>query len=104
MIDYEIPLTDIDTFFDFSIEISGKTYIIEMFWNVENEFWSISLFTSEKLPIFLGRKLVLNYDLFSFCSNPLLPPGTLKAVDQSKTFKDCGFEDLGNRVILIYSI
>jgi hypothetical protein len=101
---YEIPIENIEPSFDLSIDILEKEYILEFSWNNEGEFWNISMFTSDKTPIFLGRKLVLNYDLFSYCSNPLLPQGKLRAVDESNTLKECDFDDLGNRVKLIYEL
>lgn len=103
MAEYQIEIDSDDPFFDLSVELSGKLYIIEISWNVENEFWTISLFTSDKEPIFLGRKIVINYNLFSYCSHPLLPPGRLFALDTSFTNTECGESDLGNRVILVYT-
>lgn len=99
---FEIPLENVTPFFDFSLEILGKEYIIECIWNSENEFWSLSLFTFDKTPVFLSRKIVINYNLFSNCSHPLLPIGQLIAVDTSNTNKECSLDDLGNRVKLRY--
>ena len=104
MNDYEIPIETVDPFFDFSIELSGKEYIIEIIWNNEEDFWTISLFTSDKTPIFLKRKIVANYDLFSFCSNPLLPDGQLLAIDTQNILTPIAYEDLGNRISLVYRI
>lgn len=103
MTNYEIPLSDIDSFFDLRVDILNTEYILEFIYNNQGEFWSISMYTADKTPIFLGRKVVLNYDLFSYCSNPLLPIGSLRAIDESNTLKECGFDDLGNRVKIIYT-
>lgn len=103
MINYEIPIESIEPFFDLRIDILNIEYILEFSWNNEGNFWTISMFTSDKTPIFLGRKLILNYDIFSYCSNPLLPTGSLRAIDESNTLKECDFDDLGNRIKLIYS-
>lgn len=98
----EISLKSISPLFDFYVDFDGKEYIIEIAWNVENSFWTISLYTSEKSTIFEGRKIVLNYNLFEYCSHPLLPTGKLRAVDTSGTYKDCTYDDLGDRVKLVY--
>lgn len=103
MTNYEIPITNIDSYFDLRVDILNIEYIFEFAWNNQGEFWSISMYTADKTPIFLGRKVVLNYDLFSYCSNPLLPSGSLRAIDESKTLVECGFDDLGNRVKIIYT-
>lgn len=103
MSDFEIPIENIEPSFTLSIEISEKEYIIELSFNSENDFWTISLFTAGKIPIFQSKKIVLNYNLFSFCSHPLLPSGSLRAIDTSNTLRECQYEDLGNRVKLIYS-
>lgn len=103
MINYEIPIESIEPFFDLRIDILNIEYILELSWNNEGNFWTISMFTADKTPIFLCRKLILNYDIFSYCSHPLLPQGNLRAVDESNTLKECDFDDLGNRIKLIYS-
>ena len=71
MTNYEIQIGDIEPFFDLSIDISDVEYILEFAWNNEGSFWTVSMFTTDKTPIFTGRKLVLNYDLFSYCSSKL---------------------------------
>jgi hypothetical protein len=106
MAEFTIPLDDIDydnPFFDFTVDLSGTIYTIEINWNTENEFWTLGLYTSDKQPITQGRKIVCNSNLFEFCSHELLPPGKLYAVDTSGNNLDPGEDDLGIRVILVYS-
>jgi hypothetical protein len=101
----EFILLDIDSsepFYQVEHTLSGINYKIKIQWNVQNEFWTISLYTSDDIPIIEGQRIVINYSLFSTCSNPLLPPGLFYAIDESETNEEPGEEDLGNRIKVLY--
>ena len=103
--DLLIPLDNIDylnPFFTFTTDLSGTEYLIEINYNEENDYWTLSLFLADSTPILVGTKIVINYNLFQFCSNELLPNGELYAIDASSTNQECGDGELGQRVVLIY--
>lgn len=99
-------ILDVDSaepFYDLIATLSGVEYRFELQWNVNNEYWGISLYTSDNTPIFQGRKITTNSNVFAYCSSPLLPPGKLYAVDTSESTAEPEYEDLGVRILLIYT-
>lgn len=51
------------------IELSGEIFVLEFTWNALNEFWSMSIFNRDKVPLIYGITIVPSY--------PLLAPYTV---------------------------
>lgn len=98
-----IPTGDgVSSFFSQQVTLEGTTYTLEFRWNVRGEFWSMSIFDATgQTAISTGHKLNVDYLIGKFYSDRD-PPGLFLAYDTSGDGVEMAFEDLGNRVQLIY--
>lgn len=89
-------------FFEMRIELESVTYTLEFRWNDRDGAWYMSIGDAEGEIIAAGRKVVIDLPLFFRFVDPRLPPGQFFGVDTSGQKLDAGYEDLGERVQLIY--
>jgi hypothetical protein len=84
------------------INLSGITYHLRFMWNSLNRFWSISIFDRDQLPIILGLKLVINFNITGqYRFNNF--SGDILTVDLSQDLIVIGRNDMGDKVQLFYS-
>lgn len=103
MNDELININTTELYFILSVVLSGAEYKLEFAWNEQNKYWTISLYTESEEPIFQGRKLVLDCNLFAFCSHDNLPDGQLYAIDSTESKDEISELDLGNnRILIVY--
>ena len=88
--------------FDFFTELDGTKYGLEFKWNEREESWYMSILDSEGTAILSGRKVVVNWPLFSRFAVAGLPPGNIIALDTAGTETNPGLTDLGDRVQIYY--
>ena len=53
-----IPFKDLPSFTQ-EIALSGVSYIFEFNWNYRGQYWSMSIYNRDRVPIVLGVKLVI---------------------------------------------
>ena len=82
--------------------LDGTTYHLDFDWNDRDNGWYLSISTPDGTPLVSGRRLVLNFPLFSRYGNPQLSPGVLIAIDTTNTGQEPGVSELGTRVQLVY--
>jgi hypothetical protein len=51
------------------IELSGEIFVLEFTWNALNEFWGMTIYNRDKVPLIYGITIVPNF--------PLLAPFTV---------------------------
>lgn len=74
---FRIPTTA-DPFYEFSIDLEGREYVLAFRYNQREDRWYMSLYTGDRTPIALSVKLVSNYPLLGRKrSDPNCPPGVL---------------------------
>lgn len=59
------------------IELSGVIYFLELTWNALNEFWGMSIYSRDEIPIIYGIKIVPNYPLLAAYTTPDKPLGEI---------------------------
>lgn len=89
--------------YDFSVDLDGRTYTLELRWNERAGAWFLSTYDAEGVPVVSGRKVVLYSPLLGHTVDPRRPPGELFAIDTTGSDLDPGRYDLGGRVLLVYS-
>lgn len=97
-----LPIIAGRAWYDYRVSLSGTKYTVELRWNSRSEHWTLSLYTADGDPIVVGRRVVVGIPLFRRYRDDRLPAGTLVAVDTTDREQDPGFNDLGNRVQLVY--
>jgi len=82
------------TSFSQDISLDGTTYRMKIVWNTRGEFWTLSLFTLQDVPILLGIKLVLDSDLLvPYKTVQGIPPGDMIVFDPTNNRSRISFED-----------
>lgn len=84
-------------------QLDGTSYRVRLHWNRRTAGWYISLSAADGTALAKGVRVVCNYDLFGELYDSRLPPGVIFALslDPNDTSPP-GFDDLGNRVRLLY--
>lgn len=98
-----IPVDASAPAYDIEVELGGTVYKLALAWNTRGEFWSLSVLTQQEVPIVLGVRIAADWDLLSQFADARLPAGRILAIDQSGAGLDPALDDLGTRVILVYT-
>lgn len=99
----KIPLRNDLPWYSLSVELSGKTYGLELRWNEVAAAWFLSLSDASNVAIVSGLRLVIGWPLAKRYADARLPPGTFVAIDTTGKGLDPTRNDLGTRVELYYS-
>lgn len=97
-----LPAHSDSAFYDFEVDLEGRTYTVELRWNARSAAWYLTLRDAAGAILVAGRKVVLGAGLLGRSPAPGLPPGGIVAIDTSGADLDPGRNDLGTRVALVY--
>lgn len=105
MADFVIPTsTDPDApFYDQVTALGGSDYLLSLRWNDRAGAWAFSIATAAGDPILTGVPVLPGLPLWFGARDSRLPPGDLYVVDRQGGQFPPGLEDLGSRVVLLYS-
>jgi hypothetical protein len=98
----EIPLSNQDPSFLFSIELDGSTYNFTFRWDGRQENWIFDLFDSDKNPIQTGVPFVVDLELISQNVSSNRPPGNLIARNTAISGENATRFNIGSDVKLYY--
>ena len=84
-------------------ELDGREYQFTLDWNERNEHWTLGAYLPDGTRLAVGRKVVIGVPLFRGEIDKRLPPGLLIAVDASESGTESDVDELGSRVLLMYS-
>ncbi len=86
------------------IVLEDVPYQLLLTWNERTGGWTIGLEDRDGLPVILGRRVVLQLDIFfGYRHLPGMPTGSLFALDTTGQLTGVGREDLtSGRAVLIY--
>lgn len=88
--------------YKFRVSLDGKQYAFGFRWNVRDECWYLSLWDTNDVPLFSGRKVVVDFPLLARGRTADFPPGYLEAQDSGGSGISPGRDELGKRVQLVY--
>jgi len=81
------------------IELDGDIFILEFAWNALNEFWTMSIYNRDLIPLLHGVKIVPNYPLLAqyvftdkpkgeiICHNIVGGTNVIRRFDMSQRFE-----------------
>lgn len=98
-----LPLRSDSPHFDFQVELEGTTFGFELKWNSRDEAWYLTVRAADDTIVLAGLKLVVRHPLLSRYRRLGLPKGELEAVDTTGKDAEAGLNDLGVRVLLLYT-
>jgi hypothetical protein len=91
------------TAFAFSASLGGTLYRLAFHFNARCEYWTLDLADASGEAIATGIRCVVDYDLLAHCSHASQPDGVLMLIDTAGTGTDPAYNDLGDRVKLVYT-
>ena len=98
-----IPFEPSDNNVKLTVPIGDQRYVFYHRWNSRDQAWYVDLYEEDFTPILLGIKLTLGGRIGRSCSHPFFVDHALVLMDTSRQGLDPGFDDLGERVILIHT-
>lgn len=97
-----IPIEVDAPHFQVQMELEGVSYTLTFRWNERDTAWYLTLGDGEGVEL-VTSKVVIDLPLFGRRRSVAgRPPGTFVAVDTTGAGRDAGYEDLGDRVQLLY--
>ena len=102
MTPYKIPLLSQTTDQFLNIELDLNPYILRVLWNERGQFFTLSIYTAEEVPILIGIKMVKNYSLIKRFKNTLLPPGDFYFIQENGKADRPLYDDLEKNFNLYY--
>lgn len=87
---------------DYTVDLSGVTYRLEIQWFERLVRWYISLYDASDVLLISNKRMSIDYPLFWRNTGRKPAGGYLFLVDVEETGAECGFEELGNRCKLVW--
>jgi hypothetical protein len=85
------------------ITLTSQIFILSFRWNALNQYWVMSIFDSNNLPILLGVKVVTNFNLTAqFDAINGMPQGDIVCQNIIDTWTTIGRFDMGETNEIIY--
>lgn len=91
-----------DSYWEQRLILGGDPFSLIANWNVRDESWNVSLFTSEGDPLVVGRKLVLNTNVLEQVHVDSAPKGILLVTPISDNATSITRDNMGIDVELIF--
>lgn len=91
-----------DSYWEQRLILGGEPFSLNANWNIRDETWDISLFTSEGDPLIVGRKLVLNTNVLQQVHVESAPKGVLLVTPVSDKTTTITRDNMGIDVELVF--
>lgn len=91
-----------DSYWQQRVLLDGEAFSLISNWNIRDETWDVSLFTSEGDPLIVGRKLVLNTNVLAQVQVESAPKGELLVVPISDKTTNITRDNMGIEVELVF--
>jgi len=83
-----------------TVNLDGQYYIFRFIWNNRDESWDMDILLPGDIPLIMGIKLVVNYELISRYIQEGVPPGMLILYNADNV--RYGRYDLNKSHVLLY--
>ncbi len=98
----EIPVRADDFHYQFRVDLDGVTYILVMRFNKRADRWIMDIMTGGEEMIVAGVPLLLGTSLLARYADDRLPQGDLFVANMESDYEECGRDQLGANVLLLY--
>jgi hypothetical protein len=95
-----IPLVASESFYSFSTQLLGITYLFEVKWNGRHGMWYFDLLDADEDLISANNAVALGSSPVRKSTDPRRPRGLFFVRDLSSTGVDASYDDIGVRVVL----
>lgn len=99
----QLPLYPSEPHYSYQVELDGRIYGFEFHWNGRSAAWYLTVRTAAGEALVAGQRLVVGSTFFTSLVDFRLPPGELELVDTTGKQVDPTLDDLGRRVLLVYT-
>lgn len=97
-----IPVPPSTPEINFTCNINGTTYNFHILWNDRDSSYYMDLAQPDGTPIFSSARLVLHAYIGRTANQPPVSQGVFMVIDTSGLYQECGIDDLGTRVQLVW--
>lgn len=89
-------LTQAAAAFSYDVQLGDAQFNLVYKWNTRFKFWTLSVYTSDAVPLFEGRRIVLGQPVFIDVVQAGMPQPGLFPFDSTGKLLTLGRGDLGN--------
>ncbi len=97
-----LPLIPSVRQYTFDTVLDENPYVVRVTWNDRDEAWYLDIADADRVAIAYGIKVVLGANLGRVNNHKLFDNGALLALDRSGENREAAFDDLGDRVLVVY--
>ena len=83
-----------------TVNLEGQDYILRFTWNNRDNSWNMDILLPADVPIIMGIKLVVNYELISRYIQANVPPGMMILYNDDNI--QYNRNDIDNTHLLLY--
>lgn len=99
-----LPVRSDTPAYQFRTDLNGSEYVFDFSFNARDDHWYFDLSDADLSPIVQGVRVVCNWPLLFYVTDPRCPYGEIYAIDTTGQDQDPGRDDLGARVVMTYQI
>ena len=103
MTTFELPLTTDHERYLERLNLEDVNYILRIRYNKRMQDWYVDIFDTNQNALVRGRRAVLDWELLSQHKHRGTPPGFMSFFDSNRTQTSATRNDLGTRVLLLYT-
>jgi hypothetical protein len=85
-----------------NVTLGSIPFILNGNYNVRDSSWVLNVFTNDKIPLVLGRKLVLNTNILANAHGESKPKGILLVVPITRDVENVTRDNIGIEVEIIF--
>jgi hypothetical protein len=89
--------------FTVRVELDKVEFLFEFRWNARAETWAMAISDASGTVLLAGRRVVVGFPLLARFRDLRLPAGELVAVDTTGADDEARSDDLGSRVVVVYT-
>jgi hypothetical protein len=84
------------------VTLAGTPMVVEARWNAVDAAYYLDFYDADNNPIARSLKVVLGANLVNRSTHELLRGRAVFAVNYSDTYAECGIDDLGARIQVVF--
>ena len=98
----QLPVHADYSHYEFKTVLDGIKYGFVLRWNTRAGYWILDIKSSDETVLLSGIPLLIGVDLLAICQYADIPQGKLFLVNLESEYTECGRDDLGENVLLMY--
>lgn len=98
----QIPISNVDTDYEFSTALNGKTYLFRFHYNFRAMAWIMDISDDQSIPIYMGTPIHVDFDMLAQISSYRVPPGILLCINRLLSQEEPTRDSFSKDTLLLY--